>query len=110
MQPPPPPPPPAPTNHDRLRAQGVMVEPDAVLLGMPIVSLAGGSVIRVGSKCILCSDPAMTALGVNHPVILRTLRSGARLEIGADTGISGGVICAAVGVRIGSSCLIGANV
>ncbi|MDP1789723.1 MAG: DapH/DapD/GlmU-related protein [Methylibium sp.] len=43
-------------------------------------------------------------------MILRTVRSGARIRIGAETGISGGSICAAVSVEIGSRCLLGADV
>jgi acetyltransferase-like isoleucine patch superfamily enzyme len=38
------------------------------------------------------------------------LREGAVLDIGADTGISGASICAAVSVKIGQKVLIGANV
>jgi acetyltransferase-like isoleucine patch superfamily enzyme len=49
-------------------------------------------------------------LGVNHAVILRTLRQNAVIEIGDDTGISGATICAAELVSIGKGCLIGANV
>jgi acetyltransferase-like isoleucine patch superfamily enzyme len=34
----------------------------------------------------------------------------AQIEIGSDTGISGGVICAALSVKIGKECLLGADV
>ena len=78
--------------------------------GMPVVSIADGSSIVIGSNCSLCSVSDYTALGVNHPVVLRTLRSRARITIGSDTGMSGGVICAASEVVIGSNVLLGANV
>lgn len=93
-----------------LRASGVEVGEKVRLLGRPIVSLAQGSRIRIGARCVLCSDSQFTALGVNHPVVLRTLRLGAQIVVGEDTGMSGGSICAASSIRIGSGCLIGANV
>lgn len=94
----------------RLRAQGLSIGDDVQFLGMPIVTVEPGSQLVIGDRTTLCSVSTHTALGVNHPVVLRTLRSEAVLEIGADTGISGASICAAVSVRIGAQCLIGANV
>lgn len=78
--------------------------------GMPIVSSAGDASIRIGNRVVLCSDAEYTALGVNHPVVLRGLKRGARIEIGDETGISGATICAAERVLIGKRCLLGANV
>jgi acetyltransferase-like isoleucine patch superfamily enzyme len=95
---------------ERLRALGIIVAGDAKFYGMPIVALAGGSNIEIGSKCILCSDSEKTPLGVHHAVVLRTLRPGARIRLGPDVGMSGGSICAAISVDIGAECLIGANV
>lgn len=93
-----------------LRAAGVEIAEKVQIQGRPIVSLASGSRIRIGARCVLCSDSQINALGINHPVVLRTLRPGAEIVIGEDTGMSGGSICAAVSVRIGAGCLIGANV
>lgn len=89
---------------------GVKVGARIQLYGMPIVSMSGGSEIVIGGDCVLCSRSDMTDLGVNHPIILRTLRSGACIAIGDHTGISGGSICAATRIEIGSECLLGANV
>jgi acetyltransferase-like isoleucine patch superfamily enzyme len=94
----------------RLRRAGVEVDVRAAFQGMPIVSMTPNSRIVIGRGATLCSDSRYTALGVNHPVVLRTLRAGAMLTIGADTGVSGGSICAAMSVTIGAGCLIGANV
>lgn len=94
----------------RIRQLGVDVSPTASFLGMPIVSMAPESRIRVGERVSLCSNSAHTALGVNHAVVLRTLRPGAVIEIGEDTGMSGTSICAATYISIGRGCLIGANV
>jgi acetyltransferase-like isoleucine patch superfamily enzyme len=78
--------------------------------GLPIISLEPASRITLGDRTVLCSHPRYTALGVARPVILRTLRSGAVIEIGQDVGMSGAVICAAISVRIGNGCLFGADV
>jgi acetyltransferase-like isoleucine patch superfamily enzyme len=77
---------------------------------MPIVSMIPGSNIRIGERVVLCSDSRFTALGVNHPVILRTLSKNAQIIIGNDCGISGGTICSISKVILGKECLIGANV
>lgn len=93
-----------------LRAAGVEMGENVQIQGWPIVSLAEDSHIRIGARCVLCSDSQINALGINHPVVLRTMRPGAEIVIGEDTGISGGSICAAGSIRIGAGCLIGANV
>lgn len=83
-----------------LRGMGIEIDLTARLYGLPIVTRAQESVIRLGRNVVLCSHPRFTALGVSRPVIIRTLREGAEIDIGADTGLSGTVICAAVSVRI----------
>lgn len=93
-----------------LRASGVEIGEKVRMLGKPVVSLIQGSRIQIGARCVLCSDSEFTVLGVDHPVVLRTLRQGAQIVIGEDTGMSGGSICAAGSIRIGAGCLIGANV
>lgn len=94
----------------RLRAQGVELGVGVRFYGMPLVGMAKGSRIRLGDRVVLCSDSRFTALGLNHPVVLRTLRPGAEIVIGNDCGISGGSICAAIRVELGNECLLGANV
>lgn len=92
-----------------VRNYGVRFPGNVVFYGAPIISIASQSRIEIGDRAVICSDSEMTSLGVNHPVILRTLREGASLVIGRDTGISGATICAAEYVHIGDQCLIGAN-
>jgi carbonic anhydrase/acetyltransferase-like protein (isoleucine patch superfamily) len=93
-----------------LMLAGVKVGKRVKLLGMPIVTVQKESLITLGDDCVLCSLSNMTDLGVNHPVILRTLRSVASITIGDHTGISGGSFCAASKIKIGKNCLLGANV
>jgi acetyltransferase-like isoleucine patch superfamily enzyme len=89
---------------------GIKIREGVKLYGRPIVSRADGSEIQIGARVVLCSSSTHTALGINHPVILRTLRPGARIIIGDDVGVSGGSICAAVEIFIGAETMLGANV
>ena len=93
----------------RLRRRGVCLGRQVRIYGDPIISIHPGSRISIGDRVALCSSPDHTALGVNHPVILRTLNHAAEIRIGNDVGLSGVTICAAVKVTIGDQCLIGAN-
>ena len=79
-------------------------------IGRPIVQVFPGSSICLGRDVTIISASFATALGVNHPVVLRTLRPGARIKIGDRVGISGGSICAAQLVEIGEESMLGANV
>jgi acetyltransferase-like isoleucine patch superfamily enzyme len=100
----------ATTARFHLRMQGVRFGQRLVLYGRPLVSMVPTSHIIIGNRVVLCSQSRYTALGVNHPVVLRTLKSNARIEIGDDVGISGGTICAAEAVTIGACTMFGANV
>jgi acetyltransferase-like isoleucine patch superfamily enzyme len=66
--------------------------------------------VVIGRGVVLISSSRHTALGVSHPVVLRTLRADARIELADSVGISGGSICAAVLVSIGAGTLLGADV
>ena len=93
-----------------LRLIGVEFGEGLNLLGFPIVFRSPRTRIRIGRSVTLCSWSRYTALGVNHPVVLRTVTPGAQIEIGDHVGISGGSICAAVAVTIGAYTMLGANV
>jgi acetyltransferase-like isoleucine patch superfamily enzyme len=94
----------------KARAAGAEISPGVRFMGAAIVDRHAGSRIVIGDDVVLCSWSRWTALGVSHPVVLRTLTSTALLRIGHGTGISGGSFCAAVEVHIGERCLIGADV
>lgn len=89
---------------------GVESGKQLALAGLPIISKFEKSQIIIGDRVVLCSISVSTALGVNHPVILRTLTNRAKIEIGNDVGISGGSICAGKHVKIGDRSMLGANV
>ena len=78
--------------------------------GRPLVDVCPGSRVVIGREAVLTSSSRHTALGVSHPVVLRTLHPGALIELGESVGISGGSICAAVLVSIGDGTLLGADV
>lgn len=92
-----------------LRRTGVQLGAGPRFFGRPVVSVAPGSVLGIGDRFVAISRSRHTALGVSHPVVLRTVRPGAELRIGRDVGISGGSICAAYRVSIGDGCLFGAD-
>ena len=93
-----------------LKQLKVVLGDRVVFYGWPIIAVAKGSQVRIGSRVVLCSDSHFTALGVASPVILRTLSAGAEIDIGPDSGLSGTTICAQKSVRIGAECMFGANV
>lgn len=97
-------------GHMLAKIHGVAIGEKCTFYGLPVFSRYPGSTIIIGNRVVLCSDPRYTALGVNHPVILRTLRKGAQIIIDDECGLSGTTVCAAVSVTIGKQGLIGANV
>lgn len=92
------------------RSDRVLIEQDVLVFGRPIVAAVPGSRIVLRRGVRLVSTSRRTPLGVNHPVVLRTLRPGATITVGAGTGLSGATVCAAAEVTIGAGCLLGANV
>ncbi|MEI6056628.1 MAG: acyltransferase [Lentisphaerota bacterium] len=90
--------------------KGVHLGNNVSFAGIPIVSIVHGSLIEIGNDAVLCSKSEQTALGVNHPIILRTLCEGALLKIGQGVRMSGTTICSAKSVIIGDNTCIGANV
>jgi carbonic anhydrase/acetyltransferase-like protein (isoleucine patch superfamily) len=93
-----------------LRRKGLETAPRISFAGLPIITLAPGSRIVIGEGCRLVSRALQTALGVNHPIILRTLNRGAEIRLGRGIRASGLTVCAARRVIVGDRCVIGANV
>lgn len=94
----------------RLRCLGVTFRGRPRFVGVPLITLAPRSSIELCHNAMLISRPFATALGVSHPVILRTLSESAFIRIGEDTGLSGATICAFKSVTIGPSSMLGADV
>ena len=92
------------------RARGVSVGQGVRFAGRPLITLTKDSTIIIGDRVSAVSRSEKTALGLSHPLVIRTLRPGAVVKIGEDTGLSGTSICASISVSIGARCLIGADV
>lgn len=76
---------------------------------MPLILKHRQSEILIGPGLNLRSTLKSNPLGPNHRVILCTWQAGARIEIGANFAMTGGVICSAGEIRIGNNVIIGAN-
>lgn len=79
------------------------------VFGLPIISFANHSEVKVGTNLVLISHSYFSEPGIDHPVVIRTLNSSAKLVIGNNVGISGGGICVAQEVVIGDDVMMGAN-
>jgi acetyltransferase-like isoleucine patch superfamily enzyme len=79
------------------------------LYGIPIIQKHLRSRMSFGPGLQLRSTVRSNPLGPNHPVILCTWQEGARLEAGPEFSMTGGVLCAAERIIIGSHVSVGAN-
>lgn len=77
--------------------------------GVPVVQKHRGSSMTFGPGLQLRSSLRSNPLGPNHPVILCTWQAGARLQVGSNFGMTGGVLCAAERIIIGDNVAVGAN-
>jgi acetyltransferase-like isoleucine patch superfamily enzyme len=77
--------------------------------GAPIIQRHRRSRMGFGPGLQLRSSTRSNPLGINHRVLLATIKEGAVLEVGQDFGMSGGSICAAERVTIGDHVAVGAN-
>jgi len=76
--------------------------------GMPVIQKHRKSTMKFGRDFQLRSTRVSNP-GINHPVVLSTIREGAILEIGDNFGMSGGGIVVTKQVIIGNNVLFGAN-
>ena len=79
------------------------------LYGLPIIQKHRRSEMYIGPGLSLRSSVSSNPLGPNHRVILCTWQAGAVLEIGDNFAMTGGSVCAAERVKIGSNVAVGAN-
>lgn len=91
------------------RLRGVEIGGESHLVGRPIIRRYPGSTIHLGTGVKIYSKLNSNPLGLARPCVIRTLTSKALIEMGARSGISGGVICAGLSVIIGEDTLIGAG-
>jgi len=92
-----------------LRWYGLTIGRRVAFFGLPIVELGPGTEIHLGDRVSVVSRSGMTALGVGHRTVIRTLAPGAHIRIGDHVGLSGTTLCAASGIEIGEGTLVGAD-
>lgn len=91
------------------RYWGVTLGRGCNFVGMASFVRCRQSSISIGPNGRFLSAPTSNRHGLNRPVMISTLRPGAEIVIGANSGMSGTVICAAASVRIGDRVMLGAN-
>jgi acetyltransferase-like isoleucine patch superfamily enzyme len=79
------------------------------IYGLPIVQIHRAGACTIGARLELRSAPRSNPLTPNHPCSLSVRRAGARLQVGAGFGMTGGSIVCAQAVTIGARVLLGAN-
>ncbi|MGN8132655.1 acyltransferase [Paenarthrobacter sp. 22069] len=94
----------------RLRAIGVTVGRDVVVQGRTSVFRAKDSNIELGDRVVLNALTRKNTLEARGSVVLRTFRPGARIVIGADSGLTSCTISAGSSVEIGQRVLVGGGV
>jgi acetyltransferase-like isoleucine patch superfamily enzyme len=93
----------------RMRRNGLTVGRNCSFRGMPLLTLHPQSRIIIGDDAFLVSRSRDTALGVNHPIIMRTVRPNAVINMHPGCRASGVTIISAVSVSVGERTVIGAN-
>ncbi len=92
-----------------LRLLGVQLGGGCRFGGLPVVKLARGARITLGSNVVIDSRRDSNPAGISHPTILAALEPHSFIVIGDGTGISGASITARRGITIGRRVLIGAG-
>jgi len=101
----------------KLISKNINFGKNTIFYGAPVVDTVSKKNSRrtfrsiiIGDNVVLCSSNSGNPIGINHPVILKTLTPESQIIIGSNSGLSGTSVCAAKSVKIGNNCLIGANV
>ncbi|WP_171032382.1 acyltransferase [Polaribacter aestuariivivens] len=77
---------------------------------IPHIILYQNAKITLGENVVITSCSSTNPIGVKHKCILAVLNSGAQINIGNNTGITGASICCSTQVDIGSNVYIGSGV
>jgi acetyltransferase-like isoleucine patch superfamily enzyme len=91
------------------KRRGAIFEGAARFEGRPIITLAPGSRMVLGDGLRLNSATRSNPLACFQPCVLRTLAEGAELILEENVGLSGTVICAGKGIRIGEGTIAGSG-
>src|SRR5207245_1251263 len=89
--------------------KGVEFKGRARFIGRPIISKARDATIILGDGARIYSAIRANPLGCFQPCVLRALAPKAQLVIGADTGLSGTVLCAGASIEVGQGTIFGSG-
>jgi len=89
--------------------KGISIEGPIIVRGYPLIELAKGARIVIGSNVTLNSSNRGYHLNMHSPVKLMADKAEAMISIGANTRIHGSCIHARESITIGNNCLIAAN-
>lgn len=92
------------------RLRGLQLLGDIRIFGQLKMWKMKGSEIVLAKGTTLNASAKRNTLESRGPNILKTIRNGARIEVGEDSGMTSATISAAVSVKVGSRVLIGAGV
>ena len=81
----------------------------ATFVGRPILSVAPGSTMRLGDNLHCNSSPRSNPLGCFQPCVLRTMSSGAVIDLGPNVGLSAAVLVAGQSIVVGEGTIFGAG-
>lgn len=93
----------------KLYLWGITYGKDIRVIGKIILFKDPGSSIKIGNHCIFNSCSKFNFRGINHPCILQTGSSNAKIIIGNYVEMSGVSIVSNNSVTIGNHVIIGAN-
>lgn len=97
-------------HYNYLKEHGVDCKLGSVYLGgMPIINKFPGSQIKLGNNIILYSKSEYNHAGINHPVILSTMKENALIDIKDNCGFSGTSIVSVKHIEIGENSMFGVN-
>lgn len=89
--------------------RGVKLGKGVKFNGFPFINRARYSEISIGNNCRFNSSKHSIEIGLFRPCSLATIKKGAKIVIGKDSGVTGTSIIASKSITIGSNVLIGAN-
>jgi len=89
--------------------KGISIEGPIIVRGYPLIEMAKGARIVIGSNVTLNSSNRGYHLNMHSPVKLMADKAEAMISIGANTRIHGSCLHAREAITIGNNCLIAAN-
>jgi acetyltransferase-like isoleucine patch superfamily enzyme len=89
--------------------KGIKVGEKVIFNGFPLLLRCENSKIQIGNNCVFNSSKHSVSAGVQKPCGFVTLREGAEIIIGNNSGATGSTILAALKIVIGNHVMIGAH-